>query len=130
MESIKVQWCAAWHELDQPIRIGLENEFILILNENGRLQFDTGFVGDGLTLSTTGRIERIEHKFLGEIEEIDTNGLSYRISTVEGDIVQVEAEETPGVIEHSTLGTDVEYDGFEFEVTIGRVKPMKWLEQE
>lgn len=108
----------------------MENEFILIINENGRLQFDTGFVGDGLTLSTTGRIERIEHKFLGEIEEIDTNGLSYRISTVEGDIVQVEAEETPGVIEHSTLGTDVEYDGFEFEVTIGRVKPMKWLEQE
>jgi len=108
----------------------MENEFVLILNENGRLQFDTGFVGDGITLSTTGRIERIEHKTLGEIEEIDTNGLSYRITTVGGDTIQVEAEETPGVIEQSTLGPDVEHGGFEFEVTIGRVKPMTWLEQE
>jgi len=107
----------------------MENEFILILNENGRLQFDTGFVGDGITLSTTGRIERIEHKSLGEIEEVDTNGLSYRITTVDGDMIQVEAEETPGVVEHTTLGHDVECGDLEFEVTIGRVKPMTWLEQ-
>lgn len=107
----------------------MENEFVLILNENGRLQFETGFVGDGLTLSSNGRIERIEHKYLGDIEEIDTNGLSYRITTVKADRIQVEAEETPGVIEHSTLGAEVDFGDLEFEVTIGRVKPMTWLEQ-
>ena len=107
----------------------MEDEFIFVLNEEGRLQFETGLDGDGLTLSTIGRIERIQHKSLGDIEEINTIGLSYRITTIQGDMIQVEAEETPGRIEHSTLKSDIEFGDFEFEVTIGRVRPMTWLEQ-
>jgi|GEM_PF-2800134 len=114
-KNIIVIWQAAWYELDQPIKLGLKDTFWLT-DKNGVLKFHTGFSGDKGIEKIKGEVLRISHRTIGDINEIDTEGLTYRIILESGQEIIVEAEETPGKIENDFPPFDT--DGWKFEVTI------------
>jgi hypothetical protein len=115
MLDITAIWQAAWYELDQPIRLGLKDIFILIENA-GVLRFCTGFASEKEIKEIEGEILKISHRALGEISEIDTSGLTYRIKLISGKEIVLEAEETPGRIENDYPQFD--HDNWRFEVII------------
>lgn len=117
-ENIIAIWQAAWYELDQPIKLGLKDTFWLT-EKTGVMKFHTGFASDKGIKKIQGEILRIIHKTIGEVSEIDTEGLTYRIKLISGQEIIVEAEETPGKIENDYPSFD--NDNWKFEVTI---KPM------
>ena len=80
-ENIIAIWQAAWYELDQPIKLGLEDTFWLI-EKAGVLKFHTGFAGDKGIKEIEGEILKINHRTIGEISEIDTEGFTYRIKLI------------------------------------------------
>ncbi len=114
-EDIIVIWQAAWYELDQPIKLGLKDTFWLT-EKAGDLKFHSGFSGDKGIRKIEGEILKISHRTIGDIREIDTEGLTYRIELISGQEIIVEAEETPGKIENDypVFGND----DWKFEVTI------------
>ena len=114
-KNLTVIWQAAWHELDQPIKLGLKDIFILTENA-GVLRFCTGFASEKEVKEIEGEILKIDHKTLGEISEIDTSGLTYQIKLISGKEIVVEAEETPGEIENDYPQFD--NDNWRFEVII------------
>ena len=120
-EMIKVIWQPSWYELDQPIKIGMKDEFWLTKNHEDIWIFHSGSDGDEVK-KTNGEIVRISHKSLGEINEIDTEGLSYKIHLISGDIIQVEAEETPGEIEWNFSTYKKEFDKDDFKFTVDLIK--------
>ena len=115
MSDIIAIWQAAWYELDQPVKLGLKDTFSLI-EKAGTLKFYTGFARDKSILEIEGEIIKIGHRTIGEIREIDTRGLTYRIKLISGEEIVVEAEETPGKIENDYPSFD--NDNWRFEVTI------------
>lgn len=118
-ENIIAIWQAAWYELDQPIKLGLKDTFWLI-EKMGVLKFHTGFAGDNGIEEIEGEILKINHRTIGEVSEIDTEGLTYRIKLISGQEIGVEAEETPGKVENDYPLFDD--DNWKFEVTIKRLK--------
>lgn len=117
-ENLTAIWQAAWYELDQPIKVGLKDTFILI-EKTEVLRFYTGFAEEKEIRKIEGEILKINHRTLGEISEIHTNGLTYRIKLISGKEIVVEAEETPGKIENDYPQFD--NDNWRFEVIISRI---------
>ena len=114
-KNIIVIWQAAWYKLDQAIKLGLKDTFWLT-DRKGVLKFHTGF-SDGKGIEEIeGEILKIRHRTIGDINEIDTEGLAYRIRLESGQEIVVEAEETPGKIENDFPLFDT--DEWKFEVTI------------
>jgi hypothetical protein len=95
-ENIIAIWQAAWYELDQPIKLGLKDTFWLV--------------------NKTGTLLKIRHRTIGDASEIDTEGLTYKITLISGQEIIVEAEETPGRVENDFPSFD--NDNWKFEVTI------------
>lgn len=114
-KSIIVIWQAAWYELDQAIKLGLKDTFWLT-DKKGFLKFHTGFSDDKEIEKVEGEILKISHRTIGEISEIDTEGLTYKVKLKSGQEIIVEAEETPGEIENDFPPFDT--DDWKFEVTI------------
>jgi hypothetical protein len=114
-ENIIAIWQAAWYELDQPIKLGLK-EIFWLTEENDVLKFHTGFAGDKGIKEIKGEILKIKHRIIGEVSEIDAEGLSYTIKLISGQEIIVEAEESPGKIENDYILDDK--DNWKFEVTI------------
>ena len=101
MEEFTAVWTPAWYALDQKIARGLASKFIFG-NDNGQKGFFSG-TGNGEGFEAVyAKIDRIHNNTIGEIEEIDTYGLSYRIWLPGDEMIQVEAEERPGIIEGAT----------------------------
>ena len=98
MKILNVNWIPAWYELDQQIEVGKENTYAVIRTKNS-FRFATGFDTEDI-FEITGKIIRITNSQIGELFRIETSGLSYRFYTGVEDFIQIEAEETPGRIEH------------------------------
>jgi hypothetical protein len=120
MNILKVVWRAAWYELDQPIKLGMKDEFWLV-NELNNIRFHTGLDDKKDLEIIKGEVLNIQHKALGAIAQIDTKGLTYKIELTSGLFIIVEAEEGPGKIlkESSSYKQDFETDEFQFDVEIG-----------
>lgn len=99
---VHAAWIPGWYELDQPLEVGVEREFVFwrvvphyLSNSEGLVFYNTLWhEGDGVF--GTGRILRIRHLELGDIRNIDTRGLDYTITLVDGSELLVNAEEEPG----------------------------------
>lgn len=115
MRTFTAIWQAAWYELDQPIKVGLVDEFWFV-NEKGQKKFFVGTTNKDDVEKINGEILSINHKYLGDISEIDTNGLTYKFVLASGKEVIIEAEETPGEIENDF--PVFETDDFIFSVVL------------
>lgn len=97
-------WIPGWYALDQSLEIGVEDEFVFwrvtaytLGNSRGLVFYNTVWhEGDGVF--GTGRILTIRHPELGDIRKIDTRGLDYTITLMDGAELLVNAEEEPGKI--------------------------------
>jgi hypothetical protein len=101
----------AWYELDQTISIGLSADFLFFnglpgwpfdhLEEMKKLEkeliFHSGFYEPKI-LVAHGTISSIYNVVLGEISEINTHGLNYRVTLADGIAFSVNAEEEPGAV--------------------------------
>ena len=122
MEKFTAVWRPAWYALDQKIARGLASKFILH-NNKGQLEFFSGMGdGDGLE-SIYAKITRIHNSALGEVEEIDTYGLSYRIWLPGNEMVQLNAEEQPGKLEGTTLKHLHQFSDLTFNVELEKLYP-------
>ncbi|MFM2305803.1 MAG: hypothetical protein RLZZ367_472 [Bacteroidota bacterium] len=120
MNIVTATWQANWHELDQSIKCGVTDDWWLVKKDKNAIRFHTGLDNKEWLWVLNGEILSITHKTLGAINEIDCRGLTYRITLASGKYIQVEAEETPGMIEKefSTHIEDFDTCNFEFLVEI------------
>jgi len=98
MKILNVNWIPAWHELDQQIEVGKVNIYAVVRTSNS-FRFATDIDTEEI-FEINGRITRITHSQIGELFRIETSGFSYKFYKGVGDYIQIEAEETPGRIEH------------------------------
>lgn len=98
-------WFPFWHELDQPVAVGLEGDFDFFKIVPDYIEHDglpVFYHGDWqekcrhLFDRRQVKILRIQHPTLGSIQGIDTKGLDYTFTMSDGRLLKVEAEETPG----------------------------------
>jgi hypothetical protein len=100
-------WYPFWYELDQSIAVGEVAELDFFKEPPANV------VSDGLRVfyhgdwsercrqlfdRQTKRVLRIRHPQLGMIQAIDAKGLDYKFTMLDGRVLMVEAEETPGVV--------------------------------
>lgn len=114
MTIVTAIWKPAWYELDQSIKVGLNDVFELIKSSDV-IKFYTGSDNEKPDV-IKGEILSIEHKTLGKIIEIDTIGLVYKIVLDDGTPILIEAEETPGKIENDY--PEFDNDNYRFTVKI------------
>jgi len=86
-------WEAGWYELDQPVKVGETQKFLLWKGEN---KFYNTLLHDGDYEELKGTIISISHPILGDLNEIDTEGLDYTFILSNGEKIIVNAEEEPG----------------------------------
>jgi hypothetical protein len=103
----KAIWFPFWYELDQSIAVGQEGDFDFFktvpdyIKNDGLLVFYHGDWQEKCRpLFDRRRIKilQIQHPVIGPIQAIDTSGLDYTFTTLEGRLQKVEAEETPGLV--------------------------------
>ena len=92
-----VRWKPQWYELDQSIVVGDVDLFYL---SKDMLYFANDFADDN-DCEVKAKILSINHLELGDIKGIITIGLDYSIYLSDGNILIVNAEESPGDIENS-----------------------------
>lgn len=92
-----VRWKPQWYELDQSIVVGDVDLFYL---SKDMLYFANDFA-DANDCEVKAKILSINHLELGDIKGIITIGLDYSIYLSDGNILIVNAEESPGDIENS-----------------------------
>ena len=106
--TVKAVYKFRFYELDQPIKIGEASEFSFFIDPHtaaappnrlyeGLLWIFHNTLGQDF-VSLKCSIQRIWHPELGLVREIDTKGFTYRIVLVDGTVVTVEAEESPGLV--------------------------------
>ena len=96
-KTVIVKWKPRWYELDQSIVVGDVDLFYL---SKDNLYFANGFAADN-DCEVKAKILNINHLELGDIKGIITIGLDYSIYLSDGNIIIVNAEESPGDIENS-----------------------------
>ncbi len=107
-------WIPGWYELDPQLEIGLEGEFIFFRNVPDHLKGPEELVlynslfSPNEMMFATGRITAIRHPELGVIRKVDTRGLDYTITSSDGTMLIVNAEENPGNIFENDQGRWVE----------------------
>lgn len=67
------------------------------------------------------RIVSIQHPTLGALQSVQTAGLVYLLTLTDGTSIQVEAEETPGKIEHASTGAVDPVKGWDLDVVLSQV---------
>lgn len=111
---IRAAWVPGWYELDPVLEVGLSGEFAFF-----RVVPDSLRGPEALILYNdlwhprdfavaTGTISAIRHPELGEIRSVDTRGLDYTITLMDGTEILVNAEEDPGKMFEGRLGDWVE----------------------
>jgi hypothetical protein len=99
---VHAAWIPGWYELDQPLEVGAEGEFIFwrvvpdYLGNSKDLVFYNTLWHERNGVFGTGKISEIRHPQLGNIRKIDTRGLGYTITLLDGTEFLVNAEEEPG----------------------------------
>ena len=96
-KTVIVKWKPRWYELDQSIVVGDVDLFYL---SKDNLYFANGFAADN-DCEVKAKILNINHLELGDIKGIITIGLDYSIYLSDGNIIIVNAEDSPGDIENS-----------------------------
>lgn len=109
-----VRWIPRWYELDQTIVAGDIDWFYL---SKDSLYFASALSGNA-DCEVKAKIVKITHPQLGDIRGIITIGLDYSIYLSDGNIIVVNAEETPGRFESSEYIVS-EWD---FEVQIDMIE--------
>ena len=110
----RAAWVAGWYELDQSLEVGLEAEFVFwrivpdSLRRPERLVFYNDIWHPEKGVFAQGKIAAIRHPELGEIRKVDTRGLDYKITLLDGTLLAVNAEEDPGKIYESESGAWVQ----------------------
>lgn len=105
-----VAWVPGWYELDQPLEVGLEDEFAFWrvvpegLRGPERLVFYNGLWHPEDGVFACGKISAIRHADFGDIRKVDTRGLDYTITLADGTELLVNAEEEPGKIYEGQFG--------------------------
>ncbi len=100
----KAIWIPAWYELDQSIAVGIFQKFwffqekpdCLSLDDDVDLLFFNQLDSSSNSEVRFARIKHIQHKTLGSLARIDTDGLDYIFAPVDGEPIAVNAEEEPG----------------------------------
>lgn len=100
-------WFPFWYESDQSIAVGEVGDFDFFRDP------PVGIESEGLPVFYHGnwheeclhlynrkrtRIVRIWHPVLGAIRSIDANDLDYTFTMIDGRVLKVEAEESPGLV--------------------------------
>ncbi|MCH5270351.1 MAG: hypothetical protein J1E83_06330 [Lachnospiraceae bacterium] len=111
-DVVIVRWKPQWYELDQSIVVGDVDLFYL---SKDMLYFANGFADDN-DCEVKAKVLSINHLELGDIKGIITLGLDYSIYLSNGNIIIVNAEESPGTIENSKYV--VREWGFEVQINI------------
>ncbi len=95
MKTGSIQYELFWYELDQPIAVGLIDEFSFVKNSKP-LRFLSGLSDEADVAKARCLIEAIEHPELGSVKKIEPTGLEYTITLADGKEFKVDAEEAPG----------------------------------
>jgi hypothetical protein len=93
-DKIKAKYLINFYELDSPIAVNITGTWSAIVR-NGVIMMNTN--DDASTLLRATVLE-ISHPKLGNIRGLDTEGLDYTIALENGNILKLEAEETPGLL--------------------------------
>lgn len=96
-------WTPSWYEMDQSLVVGLRSKF-WFFQDNPSMDEDESvdFVFFNQLDSAANSeirfacIDEIHHEVLGPLSRIDTDGLDYIFTTVDGEDIVVDAEEDPG----------------------------------
>lgn len=103
-EIKKAIWTPSWYEMDQSVAVGTSNKFWFFQDcpnvANIGDDIDMVFFNE---LDSTNNSELrfadvtdIQHKALGKIIRVDTDGLDYIFTQMDGTEILVNAEEEPG----------------------------------
>lgn len=98
-------WIPGWYELAPQLEVGLSDEFAFwrIVPEHiccsERLVIYNSLWHPENALVGYGTIASIRHPELGAILKVDTRGLDYTITLIDGAELRVDAEEQPGKLE-------------------------------
>ena len=84
-----------WYELDQSIKVGMVDEFLFV-RDRTPLYFYSGLYHPEEWTPIRCTILAISHPEFGGVSEINTVGLDYTITLIDGTSFKVNAEETPG----------------------------------
>ncbi len=122
--DVKALWRPGWYELDAGMFVGEEDEFPFCasLPATAGPGFDVAFhtvlLDPSEPVMRRTRISRIRHPSLGEVRRVDTKGLSYLLELADGAVLRVEAEETPGAIDWTSLDPRPVVECWDLEVEI------------
>ena len=99
----RAAWIPGWYGLDQPLAIGVTDEFAFWqvvpdeISTTDRLVFYNSLWKPEAALIGVGTIAAIKNPELGEIREVDVRqGLDYAIHLADGTILNIDAEQEPG----------------------------------
>ncbi len=122
--TLKAIWMPSWYGMDQSLAVGVEDRFYFYADhssiksdEEVDLMFlnQTNAEDDGQL--RMAHVIEIYHKTLGSLARIDTNGLDYVFTTVDGTDVLVNAEEEPG----NTYDTGLKVEDWSVVVSLTNV---------
>lgn len=103
-EIKKAIWTPSWYEMDQSIAVGSSNKFWFFQDSQSVADIadDIDIVFFNQLDSTVNsemrfaNVAEIHHSILGQLSRVDTDGLDYIFTTVDGTDILVNAEEEPG----------------------------------
>ena len=126
----KALWTPGWYELDQTLVVGEQKRYSFF--QSNPSQEEIGPLDEGVDLvffnqldSSTNsesrymKILEILHPKLGLLARIDTDGVDYIFSPVDGNEIVVNAEEEPG----TTSEDDLDVEDWSVVVTLMNVTP-------
>ena len=122
---MKALWRPAWYELDESLVVDAQGEYAFCgelsaaVPQTFDLVFHNPLLAKGEPLWRRVRIVRIRHAVLGDVERVETTGLTYTMTLADGGIVRIEAEETPGRIEYMPPPHPTKIDSWDLEVELG-----------
>jgi hypothetical protein len=97
-----VAWVPGWYELDPPLEVGLSAEFAFWrvvpdhLRGPERLVLYNALWHPEDSVVARGTIAAIRHPELGAVRKVDTHGMDYTLTLLDGTELLVNAEEEPG----------------------------------
>ena len=97
-------WTPSWYEMDQTLVVGMKSKFWFFQDKPSQQLADENFdfvFFNQLDSETNSEmrfasVAEIHHEVLGPLSRIDTDGLDYIFTTVDGEDIVVNAEEEPG----------------------------------
>ena len=102
-EYKKAVWRPSWYEMDQSIAVGSDSRFCFYQDSRGQgldeeidFSFFNQLDSDANSETRFATVAGICHSVLGPLSRVDTDGLDYIFTLLDGTDVVVNAEEEPG----------------------------------